>query len=234
MALSRERNRTRNGLLLAAFIAVFAAIGGCATTGGSGGGGYGPPPIPEGKGRLMLEAGGINEVNYYVLDEATGEEVHSESPRAAASSPSGYETGFRSMPQYVDLDPGTYLVVVNTDIDDSVEKEIEVPMGQEVYATIPIGRFQVIFSDSQGRSQVPFLIYDYNLRTMLGRGMTSTEVRYFILPVGEYKVRIENSPTGLDEIRPVQVNMGQTQNIMIGPPPSPAQPGEGAGEGTQP
>ena len=79
MALSRERNRTRNGLLLAAFIAVFAAIGGCATTGGSGGGGYGPPPIPEGKGRVMLEAGGINEVNYYVLDEATGEEVHSES-----------------------------------------------------------------------------------------------------------------------------------------------------------
>ena len=51
---------------------------------------------------------------------------------------------------------------------------------------------------------------------MLGRGMTSTEVRYFIVPVGEYKVRIENSPTGLDEIRPVQVSMGQTQNILIG------------------
>ena len=64
------------------------------------------PPIPEGKGRLMLETGGINEVNYYVLDGETGEEVHAESPRMAASSPIGYETGYRSLPQFVDLDPG--------------------------------------------------------------------------------------------------------------------------------
>ena len=207
-----------------------AVVAGCATTGGSGGG-YGMPPIAEGKGRLILETGGVNEVNYYVLDEETGEEVHSESPRMAASSPIGYETGYRSLPQFADLDPGSYRVVVNTGIDDSVEKEVEVLMGQEMYATIPIGRFQIIFSDAQGRSQVPFLIFDYNLRTMLGRGMTSTEVRYFIVPVGEYKVRIENSPTGVDEIRPVQVSMGQTQNIIIGPPPSPAQPGEGGSEG---
>lgn len=207
-----------------------AVVAGCATTSGSGGG-YGMPPIAEGKGRLILETGGVNEVNYYVLDEETGEEVHSESPRMAASSPIGYETGYRSLPQFADLDPGSYRVVVNTDIDDSVEKEVEVLMGQEMYATIPIGRFQLIFSDAQGRSQVPFLIFDYNLRTMLGRGMTSTEVRYFIVPVGEYKVRIENSPTGVDEIRPVQVSMGQTQNIIIGPPPSPAQPGEGGSEG---
>lgn len=207
-----------------------AVVAGCATTGGSGGG-YGMPPIAEGKGRLILETGGVNEVNYYVLDEETGEEVHSESPRMAASSPIGYETSYRSLPQFADLDPGSYRVVVNTDIDDSVEKEVEVLMGQEMYATIPIGRFQIIFSDAQGRSQVPFLIFDYNLRTMLGRGMTSTEVRYFIVPVGEYKVRIENSPTGVDEIRPVQVSMGQTQNIIIGPPPSPAQPGEGGSEG---
>ena len=231
MALRTEYTRKRKWLLTGALIAMVAAIGGCATTAGSGGGGYGPPPIPEGKGRLMLETGGINKVNYYVLDEETGEEVHSETPRLAASSPIGYETGYGALPQFVDLVPGNYLVVVNTDVDDSVEKEVEILMGQEVYTTIPIGRFQVIFSDSQGRSQVPFLIYDYNLRTMLGRGMTSTEVRYFIVPVGEYKVRIENSPTGLDEIRPVQVNMGQTQNILIGPPPSPAQPGEGGGEG---
>ncbi len=222
-----EYTQVRKWLLVGAIAAVVA---GCATTGGSGGG-YGLPPIPEGKGRLMLETGGINEVNYYVLDEETGEEVHSESPRMAASSPIGYETGYRSLPQFVDLAPGSYRVVVNTDIDDSVEKEVEVLMGQEMYATIPIGRFQVIFSDAQGRSQVPFLIFDYNLRTMLGRGMTSTEVRYFIVPVGEYKVRIENSPTGVDEIRPVQVSMGQTQNILIGPSPSPAQPGEGGSEG---
>ena len=228
MASKVEYTQARKWFLVGVLVAVVA---GCATTGGSGGGGYGLPPIAEGKGRLMLETGGINEVNYYVLDEETGEEVHSESPRMAASSPIGYETGYRSLPQFVDLEPGSYRVVVNTDIEDSVEKEVEVLMGQEMYATIPIGRFQVIFSDAQGRSQVPFLIFDYNLQTMLGRGMTSTEVRYFIVPVGEYKVRIENSPTGVDEIRPVQVSMGQTQNILIGPPPSPAQPGEGGSEG---
>ena len=65
----------------------------------------------------MLETGGINEVNYYVLDGETGEEIHSESPRMAASSPIGYETGYRSLPQFVDLDPGRYTVVVNTDIE---------------------------------------------------------------------------------------------------------------------
>ncbi len=231
MELQTEFLRMRNWFLFGVLPAALLVFGGCASTGSGSGGGYGPPPIPEGKGRLMLETGGINEVNFYVLDEETGEEVHSETPRLSASSPIGFESGYRTLPQFVDLDPGTYLVVVNTDVDDSVEKTVEVLMGQEVYVTIPIGRFQVIFSDAQGRSQVPFLIYDYNLSTMLGRGMTSTEVRYFILPVGEYKVRIENSPSGLDEIRPVQVNMGQTQNILIGPPPSPVQPGEEGDEG---
>jgi len=210
------------------------ALVGCATTGGSSGG-YGPPPIAEGKGRLMLEAGGINEVNFYVLDNETGDEVYSETPRSAASSPIGYETGYGSLPQFVDLSPGSYLVVVNTDIEDSVEKEVEIRMGQETYATIPIGRFQLIFFEGTERRQVPFLIYDYNLRTVLGRGMTSTEVRYFIVPTGEYKVRIENlASSGRDEIRPVQVNMGQTQNIMIGETSSPAQPGDESGEGEQP
>lgn len=193
----------------------------CASTGG---GGYGPPPIGEGKGRLFLETAGINSVNFYVLDQETGEEVYSEAPRVAASSPIGFESGYGSLPQYVDLIPGNYLVVVNTDVEDSVEKEIEVRMGQEVYATIPVGRFQLIFFEGQERSQMPFLIYDYNLRTVLGRGMTSTEVRYFIVPIGEYKVRIENlTGSGSDDIRPVQVRMGQTQNIIIGPPPSPGQ-----------
>tara|TARA_B100000902_G_scaffold387187_1_gene430903 strand:+ start:291 stop:1052 length:762 start_codon:yes stop_codon:yes gene_type:complete len=195
----------------------------CAST-GKGVGGDGPPPIGEGKGRLFLETAGINSVNFYVLDQETGEEVYSESPRVAANSPIGFESGYGSLPQYVDLAPGNYLVVVNTDVEDSVEKEIEVRMGQEVYATIPVGRFQLIFFEGQERSQMPFLIYDYNLRTVLGRGMTSTEVRYFIVPTGEYKVRIENLVgSGSDDIRPVQVRMGQTQNIIIGPPPSPGQ-----------
>lgn len=202
---------------------------GCASTGSSAG--YGPPPIAEGQGRLMLETGGINEVNFYVIDNETGDEVYSDSPRSAASSPIGYESSYGAFPQYVDLPPGSYLVVVNTDVEDSVEKEVEIYMGQEAYVTVPIGRFQLIFFEGSERRQVPFLIYDYNLRTVLGRGMTSTEVRYFIVPTGEYKVRIENlSSSGSDEIRPVQVNMGQTQNIIIGPPPTPGQPGEGTAD----
>ena len=205
---------------------LIAAFNGCASTGSSAG--YGPPPIEEGKGRLMLETGGINEVNFYVIDNETGDEVYSDSPRASASSPIGYESSYGAFPQYVDLPPGSYLVEVNTDVEDSVEKEVEIYMGQEAYVTIPVARFQLIFFEGSERRQVPFLIYDYNLRTVLGRGMTSTEVRYFIVPTGEYKVRIENlSSSGSDEIRPVQVNMGQTQNIIIGPPPTPGQPGEG-------
>ena len=205
---------------------LIVAFNGCASTGSSAG--YGPPPIGEGKGRLMLETGGINEVNFYVIDNETGDEVYSDSPRASASSPIGYESSYGAFPQYVDLPPGSYLVVVNTDVEDSVEKEVEIYMGQEAYVTIPVARFQLIFFEGSERRQVPFLIYDYNLRTVLGRGMTSTEVRYFIVPTGEYKVRIENlSSSGSDEIRPVQVNMGQTQNIIIGPPPTPGQPGEG-------
>ena len=205
---------------------LIAAFNGCASTGSSAV--YGPPPIEEGKGRLMLETGGINEVNFYVIDNETGDEVYSDSPRASASSPIGYESSYGAFPQYVDLPPGSYLVVVNTDVEDSVEKEVQIYMGQEAYVTIPVARFQLIFFEGSERRQVPFLIYDYNLRTVLGRGMTSTEVRYFIVPTGDYKVRIENlSSSGSDEIRPVQVNMGQTQNIIIGPPPTPGQPGEG-------
>ena len=79
----------------------------CASTGGEVGG-YGPPPIGEGNGRLFLETAGINNVNFYILDQETGEEVYSESPRVAASSPLGFETGYGSLPQYADLVPGNY------------------------------------------------------------------------------------------------------------------------------
>ena len=103
---------------------LIVAFNGCASTGSSAG--YGPPPIGEGKGRLMLETGGINEVNFYVIDNETGDEVYSDSPRASASSPIGYESSYGAFPQYVDLPPGSYLVVVNTDVEDSVEKEVEI------------------------------------------------------------------------------------------------------------
>jgi hypothetical protein len=108
--------------------------------------------------------------------------------------------------------------------------DVEVSMGEERYVQIPVGRFQVLFSDQQGRSQVPFLIYDYNMKTVLGKGMTSTEIRYFVVPVGNYKIRIENSPSGLDQIRPVQASFGRIQNITIAPPTTP-EPEEDQGSG---
>jgi len=92
-----------------------------------------------------------------------------------------------------------------------------VVMGETRYAMVPVGRFQVMALDNTGtRQQVPFLIYDYSMNSVLGRGMTSTETRYFIVPAGNYKVRLENAPSGMDEIRPVQVSVGQTQNLTIG------------------
>ena len=68
-------------------------------------------------------------VNFYILHLETGEEVYSESPRASAGvSPIGFESGYGSIPQYVDLIPGKYLVVVNTDVEDSVGERSEVRM----------------------------------------------------------------------------------------------------------
>jgi hypothetical protein len=224
-------------LTVAALIASAALLLGCAASTGGSGSGSGFPPIPEGKGRLILETGGINEVNFYVLDEED-EEIYSETPRMPGSSPIGYERAGVRMPQFVDLPAGSYTLVVNTDIQDSVELfDVQVPMGEMRYVQIPIGRFQLTYSvaspeGGQERRQVPFLIYDYNMNTVLGKGMTSTEVRYFILPVGTYKVRLENYSTGIDEIRPVQIGFGRPQNLTIAPPAAPETPG--AGEATTP
>jgi hypothetical protein len=205
---------------------------GCATTGG--GGQYLPPPIPEGKGRLILDAGGINQLNFYVLDQETEETVYETSPRMSGSSPGAYESGSEEFGLSVDLAPGTYTVVVNTDINKNVElKGVEVAMGQEGYLRVPVGRFQLIFSGGdQFGSQVPFLIMDYNMRSILGRGMTSSEVRHFIVPEGVYKIRMENLQAGLDEIRPVEVVYGRITplNISIGGG-QPEQPGAGADQG---
>lgn len=212
-------------LFLSTLLGLAVLAGGCASTGGAGGGGGGGgiPLIPEGKGRLLLETGGIPELNFYVIDQATDQEVYSQTPRASGSSPLGYERSGVAKPIYVDLAPGTYTLVVNTDIKDNVEvHDIPIAAGQDRYASVPLGRFQILYSSLGGdglpsRQQVPFLIYDYNLRTVLGKGMTSTDLRYFIVPAGNYKVRLENSQSGLDEIRPVQVTFGGTQNITISP-----------------
>ena len=122
---------------------------GCATT--SGGGSGGPAPIPEGMGRLILDAGGINELNFYVVDQDTDEEVYSDTPRLSASSPAYYEMGAQDFRLMCDIPPGLYTVVVNTDIDDNVElRDVEVRLGEEKYVPVHVGRFSVRFTGGRG------------------------------------------------------------------------------------
>ena len=179
---------------------------------------YGPPPVPEGKGRLFLEAGGINELNFYIVDQGTGEEVYADMPRVSASSPSAFETGSKISRLVTDLDPGTYKVVVNTDIKDNVVVEdVQIQLGEETHVMIPVGRFQVMFTSTGELSvQMPFLIMDFHMRSVLGKGMTSSELRHFIVPEGSYKIRMEHSPTGFDQIRPVDVSFGRITPVRIG------------------
>jgi hypothetical protein len=219
------------GVLGVALAAGCAGTGGAPGMAGPGGGAREPGPVPEGKGRIWLKTGGIAELNFYVLDQRTGEEVYSETPRLPASSPAAYESGVSRPPLHVDLPPGTYSLVVTTDIKDNVQfRNLKIGMGQERSLRIPVGRFQLICADDKGPTQMPFLIYDFNLRTVLGKGMTSTELRYFIAPVGRYKVRIENAPTGRDEIRSVGIAFGQTRHIRIGPAPAKPKPTPGSSQ----
>ena len=192
-----------------------SVLAGCAAS--QTGSQYGPQPIPEGKGRLFLEAGGIMQLNFYVLDEETGEEVYSDMPRVSAASPAGYESSWQENRLVVDLDPGTYQVVVNTDIrDDVVVPEVVVTMGQETHTPIGVGRFMVLFSGGdQFGAQMPFLIMDYGMRTVLGKGITSSQVKHFIVPEGRYKIRMEQIAAGLDEMRPVDVVFGRVTPIRI-------------------
>ncbi len=209
-----SRNRSRRWLLAAPLAACLLLA--CASTQGGGGAAYGPPPIPEGKGRLFLEAGGIQELNFFVEDAETGEIVYEDMPRASAFSPSAFERSWTENRLVVDLDPGTYDITVNTDISDSiVERGVQIQMGQEAHVVVRVGRIQVLITGGQGFSQLPFLFMDYTMRTVLGRGMTSGELRYFILPVGSYKIRLENSPSGLDEIRSFEVAFGRPTPVPI-------------------
>ena len=208
------RNRPSRWLLAAPLAACFLLA--CASTQGGGGTEYGPPPIPEGKGRLFLEAGGIQELNFFVEDSETGEIVYEDMPRASAFSPSAYERSWSENRLVVDLDPGIYDITVNTDISDSiVERGVAIQMGQEAHVVVRVGRVQVMVTGSQGFSQIPFLFMDYTMRTVLGRGMTTSELRYFILPVGSYKIRMENSPSGVDEMRSIEVAFGRPTPVVI-------------------
>jgi len=192
-----------------------SVLAGCAAS--QTGSQYGPEPIPEGKGRLFLEAGGIMQLNFYVLDEETGEEVYSDMPRVSAASPAGYESSWQQNRLVVDLDPGTYQVIVNTDVrDDVVVPEVVVTMGQETHKRIGVGRFMVLFTGGdQFGAQMPFLIMDYGMRTVLGKGITSSQVKHVIVPEGRYKIRMEQISAGLDEMRDVDVVFGRVTPVRI-------------------
>ena len=208
---SLRSNRWGSGLVAAAICCLGAA---CATTGG---GGSQPAPIPEGMGRLYLDAGGIKQLNFFVIDQETDEEVYSDTPRLLGSSPIAYQSGVEEYRLKVDLPPGTYTVIVNTDIEDNVEvRDIKVVMGEDMYVGIPVGRFQLRFLGQGGPQQVPFVVMDYNMRGVLGKLMTSTELRHFILPAGRpYKIRVENSPTGVNENRSLEVRVGSITQLTI-------------------
>jgi hypothetical protein len=178
---------------------------------------YGPAPIPQGKGRLIIEAGGIPRLNFYIIDEQTEDEVYSDMPLQAAFSPSAFQSSQVETNLRVDLDPGIYRVVVNTHIDDDVElSDVEIRMGQETLKVVRVGRFQVIMNGANSGSRLPFVIMDYNMSNILGRAMTTPDVRHLIVPEGHYKIRIENSTSGLDVQRPLEVSFGRITPIQIG------------------
>ena len=178
---------------------------------------YGPAPIPPGKGRLIIEAGGIPRLNFYIIDEETEEEVYSDTPLQAAFSPSAFQSTQVETNLRVDLDPGIYRVVVNTHIDDDVEvSDVEIRMGQETLKVARVGRFQVILSGANSGSRLPFVIMDYNMSNILGRAMTTPDVRHLVVSEGHYKIRIENSTSGLDVQRPLEVSFGRITPIQIG------------------
>ena len=227
--MKATRNRLNGYLHSSVVLCACSLLWACATTQG-GGVQYGPAPIPEGKGRLFLEAGGIKELNFYVEDQATGEEVYSDMPRLGASSPIAYETGSQKNRLVTDLDPGTYKVVVNTDISDNVVVEdVQIRLGEEKHVPIPVGRFQLLTAGAEIGRRMPFLIMDYRMRTVLGKGMSSPELRHFIVPTGSYKIRMENSPSGLDVMRSVDVSLGRITQVHIGTEPS-AEPGQGGAQ----
>lgn len=191
-----------------------ALLAGCAA---SEGGRDLPPPIPEGKGHLILEAGGINELNWFVIDQETEEQVFADTPRPDPMSPSAFERSITENRLHTYLDPGIYTIVVNTDlVSDSIEiPDVEIVLGEEKWVPVQVGRFMLNVTRNGTPAQVRFLIFDYQLRSVLGEGMTSTQVRHFIARPGIYKVRIEMLSAEIDHIRDVEVSMGRVKPIFI-------------------
>lgn len=212
--LNRMVTRYRGLALVGALVWSASLLVSCATT--SAYDDYGPAPIAAGKGRLVLEAGGIPRLNFYIVDAETEEEVYADSPLHAAFSPSAYQSSHVETNLIVDLDPGVYRVVVNTHIDEDVEENVEVRLGQETHTMIRVGRFQMIMIGNLAGTRLPFVIMDYNMSNILGRAMTTPDVRHLIVPEGHYKIRVENSSSGRDIQRPLEVGFGRITPIQIG------------------
>ena len=197
-------------------LVLLGIVAGCATMGG---GERAVPVIPAGKGVLVLETGGIGELNFSIFNQETGERV--------AQCPF-YDGGLDAV-----LDPGHYRVEVETDLTYRAVRrvvldEIAIIEGQEKHVRVPVGRFMVNViqgGDEQmpgGRkTQFPFKVYDYGMKTvLLNRGMTST-MKYFVVPVDTYKVEL--TPRYSDEsgshqehiIEIIEVRFGAVRPVII-------------------
>jgi len=211
----------------ASLILAVVAIG-CAT--GSGGGGL---TIPEGQGMLILETGGIDRLSYRIFDQATDQEVVNVMGRTGwASSPRAYERSAAGPALYHFLPPGVYRLEVDTDLEQDepiVVEDVEVVVGQQRYAQVMLGRFQVTAvrrvetgegTVQERQEQMPFKIYDYGLDHILGTGMTSTRVKHFVAREGLYKIRMEprmgaGGQEVMDLIKEVSVRFGQVYPITF-------------------
>ncbi len=201
--------------------------------------------IPEGKGHLILEAGGIPELDFRIVDQATDDVVVKHVGRGSgwARSPRTYEKSFQESGLQEFVDPGVYKVVVDTDLDRDdpiVIEDVVITAGQRKYIRIPVGRFSVIVTQISGsgdtqtsrKVQMPFTVLDYGLDTVLmTRGMTSTQVKYFVVPVGAYRVKLERrGPRGTDSqqhIKDLAIKFGQVWPVQIELGETTAQPEEG-------
>lgn len=221
---------------------------GCAGSYATKGGEAQPPPIPAGMGQIILDAGGISLLNYKIVDQATGKEVVVEQGRGRrAMSTRAVERGTEAPNLQKFIQPGTYKILVETDLERDQEIEIDdvqVGAGETKYVPLPVGQFSLIVTTSgsdpsapSAQVQYPFKIWDYSKRGFLGRGMTSTQVKYFVAREGLYKVSIEPSPgSNLGElIQDVRVQAGRVfpVRIDISSPGTTETPG-GAGTSTVP
>lgn len=236
----RVRRPTTALLGLAALVST-GLIAGCAAS-------YGTreavrlPLIPAEMGELRLEAPGIALLNYRIVDAATQREVVVERGRGRrAMSVRAVERGTETPNLSKFVPPGTYSVSVETDLEqeDDIEiDDVEVRLGEITSVPVPVGQFDliVVSSDASGSGpgsqvQFPFKIWDYTRRSLLGTGMTSTQVKHFVAREGLYKLSLEPDPgSGGELIAEVRVQAGRVFPVRIeipgiGPASSPQTPG---------